>query len=111
MSTTPLKKNDNIVKDLQQLFQIVVEKDFEKKVCDALDTGRIVDIARRYNVDRVGVEVVNEAINTLVDLLPKKTSMPAAKVWPRWAITTRMTPSRAAIRMSREPNSGATLAM
>ena len=43
--------------------------------------------------------------------IPKKTSIPAIRVCFRCEITTNTNPNKAAINMSLEPNSGATLAI
>lgn len=64
-----MKSKDAIVTDLKKLFQPVFQTDFEKNICDRLDITQIITIARRFNTDRVGVEIVAHALKLVSDNL------------------------------------------
>lgn len=62
----PLNHKSAAVREMRELLKnMLTDPDFEHKTCERIDVIDLLDAARRYNPDRIGIEVVEIALNAL----------------------------------------------
>ena len=62
----PLNHKSAAVREMRELLKsMLTDPDFEHRTCERIDVVDLLDAARRYNPDRIGIEVVEIALNAL----------------------------------------------